>query len=149
MKMLTSVVFFTFAYCSMFRVLLPSLRRHPSVVRVRMVLRSLRLSGLPTANAWVIIADTATPRDRNDPVAIDNDNVVQDFERHSTLQCGQADRRRDRRRHRRKRGCIGRQRDPSVMAGLDPAMPTALVAAAFRSVPRSSTGRVATSRARR
>ena len=118
MKMLTNVVSFTFAYCSMLRVLLPSLRRHPSVVRVRVVLRSLRLGGLPTADAWVMIADTATPRDRNDPAAIDNGDVLQDLERHSTLQRGQADRRRDRRRHRRrKRGCIGRQPDPSVMAG--------------------------------
>ena len=115
--MLTSVVFFTFAYCSMLCVLLPSLRRHRSVVRMGMVLRSLRLSGLPTANAWAMIADTATRRDRNDPAAIDNGDVLQDFERHSTLQRGQTDRRRDRRHRRRKRGCIGRQPHPSIMAG--------------------------------
>ena len=106
--MLTSVVFFAFAYCSMLCVLLPSLRRHRSMVRVRMVLRSLRLNGLPTANAWAIIADTATPCDRNDPAAIDDADALQDFERHSALERGQADRRRDRRRpRRRKRGCIG------------------------------------------
>jgi hypothetical protein len=103
MKMLTSVAFFAFAYCSMLRVLLPSLRRHPSLVRVRMALLSLRLSGLPAAvvNACVTIADTATLCDRNDPAAIDDADALQDFRR-SSQQRVQAYRRRNRQRHRRR-----------------------------------------------
>jgi hypothetical protein len=102
MKMLTSVVFFTFAYCSMLCVLLPSLRRHPSVVRVRMVMLSLRPSDLPAAviNACVTIADTTTLCDRNDPAAIDDADELQDFQRRSSHQRVQVYRRRNRRRHR-------------------------------------------------
>jgi hypothetical protein len=100
MKMLTSVVFFTFAYCGMFRVLLPSLRRHPSVIRVRMVMLSLRPGGLPAAviNACVTIAGTTTRCDRDDPAAIDDADAQQDFR--SSQQRVQVYRRRNRRRHR-------------------------------------------------
>lgn len=112
--MFTSVVYLTFAYCSVLRVLLASLGRHWSVARVRVVLRSLRAGCLPPAStrACVTIAGIATPRYRNDPAAIDNGDVLQDFERHGALQRGQADRHRDRRRRRRKRGFIGRQPIP-------------------------------------
>ena len=98
--MLTSVVFFTFAYCSMFRVLLPSLRRHPSVVRVRVVMLSLRPGGLPAPviDMCVTIADTTTLCDPNDPAAIDDADAQQDFR--SSQQRVQVYRRRNRRRHR-------------------------------------------------
>jgi hypothetical protein len=96
--MLTSVVFFTFAYCSMFRVLLPSLRRHPSMVHVRMVMLSLRPGGLPAAVMCVTIADTTTLCDRNDPAAIGDADAQQDFR--SSQQRVQVYRRRNRRRHR-------------------------------------------------
>jgi hypothetical protein len=102
MTMLPSVVYFTFAYCSMLHALLPSLRRHRSVVRVRMVLLSLRLSSLPAgaANTCVTIADIATLRDRNDAVGIDDADAVSDFRRRGSQLPVQADRRRNRRQHR-------------------------------------------------
>jgi hypothetical protein len=114
MKMLTSVVYFAFAYCGAFGVLLASLGRHRSVARLRMALPSLRLDGLaPSAgSACMEIADIAVLGDRNDPAAIDAVDTLQDFERRR-LQRGQVHQRRDRRRHRR---CTYRMGRPAAVA---------------------------------
>jgi hypothetical protein len=110
MKMLTSVVYFAFAYCGAFGVLLASLGRHRSAARLRMAVPSLRLDGLaPSAgSACMEIADIAALGDRNDPAAIDAADTLQDFERRRRLQRGQVHQRRDRRRGRRCTYRIGR-----------------------------------------
>lgn len=102
--MLPSVVYFAFAYCSMLRVLLPFLRLHPSVGRARLVLLSLRFSSLPAVaiNAYVTIADAATPWDRNDPAAIDDADALRVFQRRCSQQRVLACRRRNTGRHRRR-----------------------------------------------
>jgi hypothetical protein len=105
MKMLTGVVDFIFAYCSMLRVLLPAIYGHRVVARVRMILRSLRLGAFPAAaaNACVTIAGAFVRGDRNEPTAIDDGDALAEFQRRGSLQSSQADRHRDRRRYRRRR----------------------------------------------
>lgn len=95
--MLTSLICFSFAYCSMLRVLLPAICRHRSVTRVRMVLLSLRLSPPAAAIACVNIADAATFGDRSDLMALEGPDTLLDFQRDCSLQRGQVDRCRDRR----------------------------------------------------